>query len=135
MHYATLFLGFLDPVTNCLEYINAGHNPPMIVHKDGRIDELTATGFPIGIIDDSTFETRIVEIPDASLLTIYSDGIIEATYMKKQFGKKRFVNNVKNKRFKPLEEIRDGLYSDLRYFMDENQVNDDVTLLMVRRKE
>ena len=78
MHYVTLFLGFLDPETGRLEYINAGHNPPMILYKDGKIEELTSTDFPIGIMNDATFETCVVEIPDGSLLTVYSDGIIEA---------------------------------------------------------
>jgi sigma-B regulation protein RsbU (phosphoserine phosphatase) len=135
MHYVTLFLGFLDPTTGRLEYINAGHNPPIVVHKDGRIEELPSTGFPIGIINDAIFETCVVEISDASLVAIYSDGIIEAMFEGEQFGKKRFVRNIKEKRLKPLEEIRDGLHSDLKVFMGETSFNDDITLLLIRRKE
>jgi len=75
--YATFFFGRYTPSTGLLRYVNAGHNPPFI-GIDGKLEELMSTGKPIGILPDSTYHERDVEIPPGATLFLYTDGLNEA---------------------------------------------------------
>ena len=75
--YATFFFGRYTPSTGLLRYVNAGHNPPFIA-VDGKLEELTSTGKPIGILPDSTYHELVVEIPEGATLFLYTDGLNEA---------------------------------------------------------
>ena len=75
--YATFFFGRYTPSTGLLRYVNAGHNPPFIA-INGKLEELTSTGKPIGILPDSTYHELTVEIPEGATLFLYTDGLNEA---------------------------------------------------------
>lgn len=76
--YATFFFGRYTPSTGLLRYVNAGHNPPF-VRNGNDLEELMSTGKPIGILPDSTYHERAVEIPSGATLFLYTDGLNEAT--------------------------------------------------------
>jgi serine phosphatase RsbU (regulator of sigma subunit) len=76
--FITLFLGVYDPVTGSLEYVNAGHTPPLIVHADGTADRLTAGGIALGMFPSSTYPDGHAVVGPDELLAVYSDGITEA---------------------------------------------------------
>ena len=77
--YATLFYGVFDGVTQMLRYVNAGHNPPLIL-RDGRLlDCLETLGAPVGMFPDSIYEERLVKLQIGDLILAYTDGVIEAT--------------------------------------------------------
>lgn len=136
MYFATLFVGFLDLESGCLEYINAGHNPPLVVHDNGETAKLDSTGPPIGLIDEETkYEINRVELRERSLLSVYSDGITETMNKKKQFGENNFIQGIKKRFLRSLKEIKDGLHNDLNSFRGENPFVDDVTLLLLRRRK
>jgi sigma-B regulation protein RsbU (phosphoserine phosphatase) len=75
--YATFFFGRYTPSSGLLRYVNAGHNPPFMA-IDGKLEELTSTGRPIGILPDSTYHERFIEIPQGATLFLYTDGLNEA---------------------------------------------------------
>lgn len=77
--YATLFYGVFDRATRILRYVNAGHNPPMVIRRDGSIVTLRAGGAPVGLFRESTYEQGVVELRPGDLLLAYTDGVIEAT--------------------------------------------------------
>src|SRR5712664_1404818 len=52
--YATLFYGVFDGATRTLRYVNAGHNPPMVIRRDGSVDWLETGGAPVGMFPDWT---------------------------------------------------------------------------------
>lgn len=76
--YATLFYGVFDGATRTLEYVNAGHNPPMVVRGDRAIFPLGAGGVPLGIFADSTYTRETVQLNSGDLILAYTDGVIEA---------------------------------------------------------
>ena len=77
--YATFFYGEFDISTRRLDYVNAGHNAPMIFRAaDGRLERLPATGPVVGLVDAGRFGQRSVELRAGDLLLVYSDGISEA---------------------------------------------------------
>jgi len=77
--YTTLFYGIFDGAVRTLRYANAGHNPPLVVRRDGSVDWLEAGGPPVGMFPDSTYEERVVRLEPGDFLIAYTDGVIEAT--------------------------------------------------------
>ncbi|MHB8080283.1 MAG: PP2C family protein-serine/threonine phosphatase [Candidatus Krumholzibacteriia bacterium] len=78
LHFVTLFIGVLDPRTHRLTYVNAGHNPPILLGHDAAPRRLTPTGLPLGLIPGAAYRSAEVDLPPAALLCIHTDGIPEA---------------------------------------------------------
>jgi sigma-B regulation protein RsbU (phosphoserine phosphatase) len=76
--YATVFYGVFDGATRTLQYVNAGHNPPLVLRRNGSIDWLETGGAPVGMLPDSNYEESIVQLDPGDLVIAYTDGVIEA---------------------------------------------------------
>lgn len=76
--YATLFYGVFDGATCALQYVNAGHNLPMVVRRDRSIIWLEIGGAPVGMFPDWTYEEGAVQLNPGDLVLAYTDGVIEA---------------------------------------------------------
>jgi phosphoserine phosphatase RsbU/P len=75
--YATLFYGVFDGTMRTLQYVNAGHNPPMLIRPDSSIIWLEAGGAPVGMFPDSNYEEGAVQLNPGDLVLAYTDGVIE----------------------------------------------------------
>jgi len=76
--YATLFYGVFDGATRTLRYVNAGHNPPMVIRRDGSISWLETGGAPVGMFQHWNYEESAVQLHPGDLVLAYTDGVIEA---------------------------------------------------------
>ncbi len=76
--YATLFYGVVDAANRTLHYVNAGHNPPMVIRPDGSMIGLTTGGAPVGMFSDSIYEEGSVQLGSGDLILAYTDGVIES---------------------------------------------------------
>jgi phosphoserine phosphatase RsbU/P len=77
--YATLFYGAFDACTRSLRYVNAGHNPPVVIRRDGSMHCLETGGAPVGLLADSEYGEGSVQIETGDLVIAFTDGLIEAT--------------------------------------------------------
>jgi phosphoserine phosphatase RsbU/P len=77
--YATLFYGVYDRTTRTLRYLNAGHNPPVVLRADGAVHWLEPSGAPVGMFPDSTYQESVLQLNPGDLVIAYTDGVIEAT--------------------------------------------------------
>lgn len=77
--YATVFYGVFDLVTRTLRYVNAGHNPPVVLRNDGSVHWLEPSGAPVGMFPDSNYQESVVQLNPGDLVIAYTDGVIEAT--------------------------------------------------------
>jgi sigma-B regulation protein RsbU (phosphoserine phosphatase) len=77
--YATLFYGVLNRVALTLRYVNAGHNPPVVVHGDGSVDWLEPTGAPVGLFPDAKWHEAVIHLHPGDLVLAYTDGVIESS--------------------------------------------------------
>jgi len=75
--FVTCLYGVLDPVTGVLRFANAGHNLPF-VRTDAGVTELRATGMPLGLMPDMTYEETEVQLQRGQQILLHSDGIAEA---------------------------------------------------------
>ena len=76
--FATLFFGLLHIRNGNLRYINAGHEPLMLVDRKGETQDLNPTGPAIGIMPSARFEIASVDLKDGETLIGFTDGITEA---------------------------------------------------------
>jgi sigma-B regulation protein RsbU (phosphoserine phosphatase) len=132
--FATAFLAVLDPATGELVAANAGHNPALVVRADGTIDEIGATGVPLGLVPELRYEARRAQLDPGDLLAVYTDGITEARNESlDEYGVERLVEVLRSSRTCDLVEVVDRVRSDLEAFVDGEPFGDDRTLLLVRR--
>ncbi len=75
--YATFFFAELDPETRLLTYVNAGHNPPVVLRGAEAI-ALQATGLVVGLLEDASYEQGTMQLQSGDVLLAYTDGISEA---------------------------------------------------------
>lgn len=77
--YATVFYGVFDGATRTLRYVNAGHNPPLVLRHNGSVDRLENGGAPVGMFPDSAYQESVVQLSCGDLVVAYSDGVVEAS--------------------------------------------------------
>jgi len=132
--YATVFLGRLDD-RGRLEYVSAGHNPAVLVLPGGRLEWLGATGTPLGLLRETLYESRSVELPAGSLLVVYTDGFTEAPGAEdgEDFGMEALAELVRHHADRSLEEVLDAMFLAVRRHTDGAPPHDDRTALLVRR--
>lgn len=134
VHFATFFYGVLDPKTGDLTYVNAGHNPPYLVRADGRVEEVAATGIPVGMLESVPYTDGTLRIAPGEFLTMFSDGIPEATTPDdEEYGEQRLVELLVRERNGSSQDIVDALLADVRAFLDGYPAGDDITILLLRR--
>lgn len=132
--FVTLFIGELEPDSGTLTFVNCGHNPPLIAHSDGRIEQLGSGGFPLGILPFASYELGQTRLFNNEALVIYSDGVNETVNPQdEEFGVERLTEVVKDNLSKSAAGMRDRIESALSKFADGAETPDDVTLVIVKR--
>lgn len=132
--FVTLFAAELEPKTALLKYINAGHNPPLIVRQDGHVEQLASGGFPLGILPMAEFDLGELLLQPGESVVIYSDGVSEANNPEgEEFGVDRLTEVVRTNRQLSAAGIRDKVESSLSAFTQTAPANDDITLVIVKR--
>jgi len=130
--YATLFYGIFDQETRTLRYVNAGHNPPMIVRRDGSILWLETGGAPVGIFPDWTYEEGTIQLKPGDLLLAYTDGVVEAANPAgEEWGLEGLRKAVSSCASQHAEAIVHGIFTSLDEFSQGRQA-DDATMLVLR---
>ncbi len=76
--FVSLFYGIYDPATERISYCNAGHEPPVIIRADNRIEGMRSTGLVVGVAAEVDFEEEIVEFRSGDCLVMFTDGMTEA---------------------------------------------------------
>ena len=134
--FMSLFLGSLHPETQTLRYVSAGHNPPLLLRKDGSIEELPRTGPVLGVVASASYrlsEDRRLERGD--VLMLYTDGIFEAHDVHgEMYGEERMRESLARRSAggASAEEILGGVIADLDAFVGDHDLDDDVTVLIIR---
>ncbi len=131
--FATLFIGLAQPDGNTIHYINAGHNPPVLVTADGSMKHLEASGLMIGAFDFATWQEESVEMHEGDVLTVFTDGVTEAQRGDDLYGEQRLEKLLVATRAESPEGIVGHLMDDINGFMGDAPRSDDITMLMLKR--
>src|SRR5258708_5622483 len=112
--FITCFYGVIDPVASRIMYINAGHNPPMLLSKDGTRQLLGASGTALGILNNIRYSEQIIEFYPGDILIMYTDGVTEALDKREEeYGLERLVRVVEKNSDLRAYEICDRVIEDV----------------------
>jgi phosphoserine phosphatase RsbU/P len=132
--YATLFYGVFDESTRTLRYVNAGHNPPVVIRRDGSMHWLETGGAPVGLFADSEYREGIVKLETGDLLIAFTDGVIEAANQDgEEWGVRGLLKAVAcaAQRSQDTGDLVKRVFHSMDEFSNGHQ-NDDATLAVVR---
>jgi serine phosphatase RsbU (regulator of sigma subunit) len=137
--FATLFYAEYEPAKRMLNYVNAGHDPPLVLRpKDGSCEvfRLPSTGIPVGISADPQFASAAFQFEIDDVLVAYTDGITEAENRQHElWGLQRLEALLKSCSRKSPKEIIDTILDQVSKFANGQPQRDDVTLLVMRVQE
>ena len=132
--FATLFFGVLDTKTGKISYVNAGHEPVIIVGHSGIKERLNATGPAVGMIAGSKFNVKQVQMESGDTLIGYTDGVTEALSPENEFfTNERFFTILENPA-PTASELIEQITIDLFNHIDDAPQFDDITMIAVHRK-
>jgi phosphoserine phosphatase RsbU/P len=133
--FVTLFYAELEPKSGGLAFLNAGHNPPMIVHAGGTMEQLASGGLPLGILTNAEFREGRTQLHPGDVLVVYSDGVSEAVNPNgEEFGPTRLYEVVSRNLDSSAAGIRDRIEAALTKFCQGTPAADDITLVIVKRE-
>jgi serine phosphatase RsbU (regulator of sigma subunit) len=133
--FVTFFMSVLDPATGEFRYSNAGHNPALVVRRDGRVEKLDQGGMVLGMLPGMTFEEAVVTVDPGDIVVLYSDGVTESfdPTGEDEFGEDRLAATVYEKRHDTPENIVTAVTDAVSVFTAGAPAADDFTLLVARR--
>ncbi len=130
--YATLFYGVVDEATRTLHYVNAGHNPPMVIRPDGSMMWLTTGGAPVGMFSDSTYEEGSIQLGSGDVILAYTDGVIESLNpFHCEWGTEGLRNAATESNAQSAQEMVEAIMHSMDRFSHSCQT-DDATVAVVR---
>ncbi len=131
--FATVFLGALDPRAGQLDYVNAGHEPAIVIAPDGATRELRPTGPALGLLPDVAFNAGQVTLDRGHSLLAFTDGLVEArSPAGEAFGAGRLRDALRANNASASKLVR-GVVDALHAFTGQAEPHDDVTLLAATR--
>ena len=141
--YATFFYSHLDPETDVLTTLNAGHNPPLLIRKDGTYKWLGEDigGIPLGMFPNdmvpsiAEYEAEHVQLTSGDVIVYYTDGVTETVNVEDDYyEEERLVEASKACKDEHAETIRKHLHNAVMEFQGEADQFDDLTLLILRKQ-
>jgi sigma-B regulation protein RsbU (phosphoserine phosphatase) len=134
--FVTLFYAILDSRKKTLTFVNAGHNPPLLLGSGSeRVTLLKARGIALGVIDEVDLESVEVQLSPGDVLVLYTDGVTEATDDQDQeYGLDRLSALVSASRDLPATGIIDAIVRDVTAFAGTRPQFDDITLMVLKVK-
>jgi sigma-B regulation protein RsbU (phosphoserine phosphatase) len=134
--YATLFLARYDPYSGQLVYVNAGHEPPVILRWTGnrwRVIALEANGPVIGMLRKSSYREGAVSLQPGDLLVAYTDGLCEARNAAGQeWGYRSLLDTIQSSSQRRAHDIVDCVMAAVENFAAGAAQFDDMTLWVGR---
>ena len=134
--FITFFMALVDPVRRMIRYVNAGHNPPLLISGIGRVQMLSEGGLLFGVVRDTRYREGVLPLRPGDLLLMYTDGVSEAMNCEEEeYGEKRLAELASAKREIPLADLLASIEQEVCAYHGSHVYTDDFTLLAARLKQ
>lgn len=131
--FITMFMCGWEPSTGHFHYINAGHNPPVLIDNNGTVKTLDATGLILGILPDQKYERIHFKLEPGSVIAIFTDGLEEAMNPDNEFfGQERIIESLIHSRDKSPKEIVSSIHNKAIEFCSGRPLHDDLTMIVIK---
>jgi len=131
--FITAFIGKYNFKSKNLQYINAGHNPPLLLIKN-EFKLLRFGCTVLGMFDNlPTITEKTIKIPQDALLISYTDGVTEQTNLKnKEFGNNNLEKSILKNKDNTVKNIISNIVNDINLFKNKREYSDDIAILGIR---
>lgn len=131
--FVSVFYGELEADGNLL-FVNAGHQPPLVLTPGGGVRELSTGGMVIGPLPQVSFRRGYTRLEPGDVLVACTDGILERRNAAGDFfGDEHFGAQLQNSLGRTAQQILDDVYAAALAFGDERPWDDDATMVVARR--
>lgn len=133
--FITLFVAKYNMVTKTFTYVNAGHNPPLVLTNDGSINMLKTGCTGLGMLEDlKKVKEGVVTIEPGTIILCYTDGVVEQENEEgEEFGVKRLKNILLKKGKKStIKDINNFIIESVKEHKNSKKYVDDIALLTCR---
>ncbi|MGC9951584.1 MAG: PP2C family protein-serine/threonine phosphatase [Bryobacteraceae bacterium] len=134
--YATMFVARYDPDRRLLHYVNAGHEPPVLLRETATGHcpvALEPTGPVIGMLRKSCFQENVVSLAPGDLLVAYTDGLCETANPRgEQWGFRRLMAAIQACSYRKARDMVDRVLENAETFAGGCPQHDDMTLWLGR---
>jgi serine phosphatase RsbU (regulator of sigma subunit) len=143
--FVTVFYAVVDPFVDTVTYCNAGHNPPYLFHstqpsvaqpapQGSSPVTLRRTGLPLGVLEDTTWESAKLQVRPGDVIVLYTDGVTEAHNSQEElYGEQRLLQAAQSNIHRPVPEIKEALLAEVHDFVGTARKSDDLTLMVMAR--
>ncbi|UCD94117.1 MAG: SpoIIE family protein phosphatase [Candidatus Zixiibacteriota bacterium] len=131
--FITCLFGLFDSADNCFRYINAGHEPPIVVRDDGAIEVLDVADIVIGVVPEIVYSVHEIKLNKNDILIIFTDGVTEAFNEEGvQFGDERLKELLKGCVGGEGASVGEQILTTLSTFRGKSAQTDDITMLLLK---
>ncbi|MEG9862853.1 MAG: SpoIIE family protein phosphatase [Parvularculales bacterium] len=129
--FTTLFFAALNASSGKLEFVNGGHNPPLLIHSDGSSTYMVdALGVALGVVPDRKYENHSIQLKPGDTVFMYTDGVTEAEdHKEKQFGVERLQKMFADEPPTGAQDVTDRVFKAVDEFGGDAEQYDDITCL------
>ena len=134
--FVTVFYAVYDPETGKITFANGGHNPPLIIHRDGSSTVLGQTdGVALGIMPGLDYDDATVPLAPGDILLLYTDGVTEAMNSEhEEFGMERLQEVFRATPPKDAADANQAVFQAVHAFAKGTPQSDDITCLTLARE-
>ena len=131
--FVTVLYAVYNPESGQLTIANGGHNPPLVVRKDGTSELLTlSSGLALGLLPDYEFQEIVTRLEPGETVVLYTDGVTEAmNSVDEEFGNERLLSIFSGGPPASARQASDDVFAAVRSFADGTPQSDDITCLIL----
>lgn len=131
--FVTLIVGILDLSTGVLKYCNAGHNPPVLVHPDGRVEFMKIkTNLFVGVMDKYEYAEEEITLERGTKIFLYTDGVTEAENEKHElYSDQQLLDTLAENASSDVREMIDVVLASVAAHVKGADPSDDLTMLVI----
>ncbi len=132
-NYVSFFYALISAEKKRLIFTNAGHNPPILLRHNGKVERLQDGGIVIGFMPNIEYKQKELEFMPGDIILMYTDGITEAMNdRQEEFGEERLIALVNKHKNRPVYELRQLIIESVQKFSGKEALEDDMTLVICK---
>jgi sigma-B regulation protein RsbU (phosphoserine phosphatase) len=133
--FTTAVIALYDAASGHLNYVNAGHNSPVLRRSNGNTERLESSGLPLGITPEATFSSALAVLQPGDTLVLFTDGVVEAfNSAGEEFSDTRWLDVIRSMPSLSAQETLRQLMKSVENFVGATRQSDDITCLVLQRK-
>jgi sigma-B regulation protein RsbU (phosphoserine phosphatase) len=133
--FTTAVIGEFNPATRRLDYVNAGHNSPVLRRVNGSTERLESSSVPFGIASEAAFSSSAVDLQPGDTLVLFTDGVVEAfNAAGEEYSDMRWLNVIRALPRMSAQDTMRALMKSVEDFVGATRQSDDITCLVLQAK-